>query len=279
MTPWLPVLIVAISLCRPAFAQMDLSGDWSLRRGHEEGGNEIIGDYTGLPLNEAGRLRADSWTPSLLSVSEHQCAPHGADRIDNFTNLRIWKQVDLNTQQLIAYHLNVEWHNAHRVIYMDGRAHPSEDAPHTWMGFSTGRWDGDMLVITTTHMKESWLRRNGVPRSEKATVTERLIRHGNYLNWTFIVQDPAYLTEPYIRSRPYVYDLHQVPFGRYVCEIITESARPAYDIPHHLPGMNKDIAEFTGEFGLAPETARGGAETTYPEYRLRLRDLARKENQ
>jgi hypothetical protein len=145
------------------------------------------------------------------------------------------------------------------------------------MGFSTGRWDGDMLVITTTHMKESWLRRNGVPRSERATITERLIRHGNYLNWTFIVEDPAYLTEPYIRSRPYVYDLHQAPFGRYVCEIITESARPANDIPHHLPGMNRDIAEFTGEFGLAPETARGGEETMYPEYRLKLQNLARKE--
>ena len=258
-----------------ASAQIDLSGDWALKRGHEEGTNEIIGDYTGLPLNDAGRLRSDSWTPSLLSVPEHQCAPHGADRIDNFTNLRIWKEIDLNTQQLVAYHLNVEWHNAHRIIHMDGRPHPPEDAAYTWMGFSTGRWDGNVLVVTTTHMKESWLRRNGVPRSEKAKVTERFFRHGNYLNWTFIVEDPAYLTEPYIRSRPYVYDLQQAPFGRYVCEIIPESSRPSTEIPHHLPGMNKEIGEFISEFGLAPETARGGAETMYPEYRSKLRRLSK----
>jgi hypothetical protein len=258
-----------------ALAQTDPTGEWSLRRGFEEGVEEPLGDYTGLPLNDAARMRGYSWKPSLLSVPEHQCAPHGADRIDNFTNLRIWKEVDLNTQQLIAYHLNVEWHDAHRIIYMDGRPHPSNDVPHTFMGFSTGRWDGNMLVITTTHLKESWLRRNGIPRSERATVTERLIRHGNYLNWTFIVQDPAYLTEPYIRSRPYVYDVHQAPFGRYVCEIIPESARPAGDIPHYLPGTNTDLAEFRLRHGLPEDTVQGGANTMYPEYRLKLRELAR----
>ena len=257
-----------------AFGQTELSGDWSLRRGFEEGVEEPIGDYTGLPVNDSARMRGYTWTPSLLSVPEHQCAPHGADRIDNFTNLRIWKEVDLNTQQLVAYHINVEWHNAHRVVYMDGRPHPPADAPHTFMGFSTGRWDGNMLVVKTTHVKESWLRRNGIPRSERATITDRFIRHGNYLNWTFVVEDPAYLTEPYIRSRPYVYDSQQAPFGRYVCEIIDENGRPPGTVPHNLPGRNTELAEFRLRHALPEETVQGGAETMYPEYRMKLRQLA-----
>ena len=37
---------------------------------------------------------------------------------------------------------------------------------HTAMGFSTGKWDGDILVVTTTHLKEGWTRRNGLTRSD-----------------------------------------------------------------------------------------------------------------
>ncbi len=57
-------------------------------------------------------------------------------------------------------------HASAATIYMDGRPHPSENAPHTWQGFSTGEWEGDMLKVTTTHLKEGWIRRNGLPRSE-----------------------------------------------------------------------------------------------------------------
>ena len=71
------------------------------------------------------------------------------------------------------------WMLPHRAIYMDGRARPSAYAQHSWQGFSTGEWDGDMLKVTTTHLKEGWLRRNGVPRSEKATLIEHFIRHGS----------------------------------------------------------------------------------------------------
>ena len=41
-----------------------------------------------------------------------------------------------------------------RTIWMDGRPHPGPNAPHTWMGFSTGRYDGDMLIVETTHLKQ-----------------------------------------------------------------------------------------------------------------------------
>ena len=70
--------------------------------------------------------------------------------------------------------------------------------------FSTGRWEGGALIVTTTHLKTSWLRRNGVPRSDRATVVERFTRHGNYLSVVTTVYDPVYLSEPYVRSREMV---------------------------------------------------------------------------
>ena len=98
------------------------------------------------------------------------------------------------------------WMLPHRAIYMDGRARPSAYAQHSWQGFSTGEWDGDMLKVTTTHLKEGWLRRNGVPRSEKATLIEYFIRHGEYLTLVTIVKDPVYLTEPFVRTSNWVTD-------------------------------------------------------------------------
>ena len=49
------------------------------------------------------------------------------------------------------------------------------------MGFSTGRWEGDTLVVRTTHIKQMWHRRNGLPQSDRTVLTERLRRHGNVL--------------------------------------------------------------------------------------------------
>src|SRR6516225_4605459 len=83
----------------------DLSGEWAPRF-HEDQPERIpgpdIGDYLGLPINEAARLRGDSWDASLLTLPEHQCKPHPADYGPRGpANLRIWKEVDSDSQQLI----------------------------------------------------------------------------------------------------------------------------------------------------------------------------------
>ena len=75
-----------------------------------------------------------------------------------------------------------------------------EHAPHTWSGFSTGEWDGDTLVVTTTHVKESYIRRAGLMRSDRSTIRTRWRRIGDLLQATVIIYDPVYLAEPYIRS-------------------------------------------------------------------------------
>jgi hypothetical protein len=188
---------MALLLVMPALAQIDPTGEWAPQF-HEDQPERIpgpeIGDYAGLPINNAARLRGDAWDASLLTVPEHQCKPHPSDYSPRGpANLRITKEIDRDTQQLIAYHTHISWEAPERTIWMDGRPHPPEYAAHTWQGFSTGKWEGNMLTITTTHLKIGWIRRNGIPRSDKATVVEHWIRHDNYLTWVVIITDPVYL--------------------------------------------------------------------------------------
>jgi hypothetical protein len=268
--------LVALLLAAPLCAQVDFSGEWAPRF-HEDQPERVpgpeLGDYLGLPLNPAGRLRADSWNASLLTLPEWQCRPHSADYIwRGPSNLRIWKEVNPVTREVIAWH--AEWlRSIDRPIYMDGRPHPPANAPHTWAGFSTGKWEGDMLTTTVTHLKEGYLRRNGVARSEKATLTEHWIRHGDWLTIVTIVTDPVYLTEPFIRTTDYQLDVHQnIP--PYLCEAVQEVERKKGDVPHHLPGKNPFLTEFPARFGLPEAAARGGAETMYPEFRTKMKGMA-----
>ena len=140
---------------------------------------------------------------------------------------------------------------------------------HSWAGFATGKWDGDVLNVTVTHLKEGYVRRNGLARSDKATVTENWIRHGDWLTVVTYVDDPVYLAEPFVRSTDYELDLHQ-QIPPYPCDVVTEIDRQTGVIPNILPGKNKMLSEFTDRWGVPPEAARGGPETMYPEYRKKL---------
>jgi hypothetical protein len=274
------LFLLAMLASVPASAQIDPSGEWAPRF-HEDQPERIpgpdLGDYLWLPINDAARMRGDTWDASLLTLPEHQCKPHPADYGPRGpANLRIWKEVDTASQKLVAYHTHISWQAPERTIYMDGRAHPPEYAAHTWQGFSTGKWDGDMLTVTTTHLKIGWIRRNGIPRSDKATLTEHWVRHGDYLTLISIVTDPVYLTEPFIRTTNWVADPRQ-NIAPYPCESVTEVVRPAGVVPHHLPGTNTFLGEFPAKYGLPAEATRGGAETMYPEYRQKIAGAAKKQ--
>src|SRR5947207_2826871 len=178
------VLAAIVLVTVPAFAQVDFSGEWAPRF-YEDQPERVpgpeLGDYLGLPINVAGRMRADTWSASIMTLPEWQCRPHSADYIwRGPSNLRISKEVDPVTREIVAFH--AEWlRSIDRVIYMDGRVHPPQYSRHTWAGFSTGKWEGDMLTTTVTHLKEGYIRRNGMPRSDQATLTEHWIRHGDWL--------------------------------------------------------------------------------------------------
>jgi cyclase len=181
-------------------------------------------------------------------------------------NLRISKETDPVTQDIVSYTIYGTFGRATRVIWMDGRAHPSENAAHTWGGFSTGKWQGNMLTVETTHIKAGYLRRNGVIHSDQTTMTEHFIRHDNHLTIVTIDRDPIYLTEPFIRTTDFVMDLGQ-HVAATPCDVTIEAVQPKGKVPHHLPGANTFLAEFTQRYAIPAQVARGGAFTMYPEYR------------
>jgi hypothetical protein len=269
------VVAIFVSLPLSAYAQVDLAGQWATRQ-HEDslerGGGPEVGEYQGLPINDANRLRGDSWSASLWTVPEHQCIPHPADYGPNFSNLQIWKELDPHNNATIAWHTQMAWMTPTRTIWMDGRPHPPEYVAHTWEGFSTGKWEGDMLTVETTHLKPAYVRRDGLARSEKGTLREHFIRNGNVLTWISIVTDPVYLTKPYIKSRNFYAD-PGVAIPDYPCSKAIEIPRAEGAIPHYLPGTNPSLTEWAAKNHLPAEAARGGAETMYPEYMLKLNTL------
>jgi len=189
----------------PAYAQIDLSGEWA-GTFHEDlphRGGMRLADYTGLPFNEAGWRKGHAWDESARSTFERQCIPHVATyALRGPAIIRFTKIVEPLSGDVQAYTLFGSYGRP-RTIFMDGREHPSDLAPHTWGGFSTGRWDGDMLRTTTTHLKEDYIRRNGAMVSDEAKVTSWWIRRGDFLTWINIVHDPLYLSEPLIRATEY----------------------------------------------------------------------------
>jgi hypothetical protein len=267
------LFVFSTFLSVPAFAQIDFSGQWGVRY-HEDqqerapGGE--LGDYTGVPLNDAARLRADIWDAALYGLNEWQCRPHASTYMWRSVHpVRIWKELEPITGELIAIHANFQ-DLIERVIYLDGRPHPPEEAAHTWAGFSTAKWEGDMLTVTTTHLKEYIVRRDGIPTSDLTTMTEHWIRHGDYLTIVQLVSDPVYLTEPFIQTTDFVLDLH-LQDAPELCEVEEETEHPKGWVPHRLPGKMTDAEEFAKKYGLPVEAVRGGAETMYPDYRAKLK--------
>ena len=270
--------LVIASTAVPASAQVDFSGEWAPRFWEDQPervpGPEL-GDYLGIPISEAARLRADSWDASIQTLPEWQCRPHSADYIwRGPSNLRISKEVDPVSREITAFH--AEWlRSVDRAIYLDGRPHPPAHALHTWAGFSTAKWDGDMLTVTVTHLKEGYLRRNGLPRSDQATLTEHWIRNGDILTVMTIVTDPVYLTEPFVRTTDYELDLRQqVP--PYPCGVVQEVDRKKGEIPSFLPGTNPYTTEFATRHKLPVDATRGGAETMYPDFLTKGAQLGRR---
>lgn len=262
--------ILSLLAAVPALAQTDFQGEWTRVADEDSALNPPIGDWVGIPMNAAAQRRAETWDPSSWTLPEWQCRPHGGAYFKREpAALQVTKEMDPVTRDITAY--NAEWLRQVRVpIYLDGRPHPSQSAAHNWLGFSTGEWDGDMLKISTTHLKESYLRRNGIPVSDLATLTEYWVRHGDYLIWITITEDPVYLTEPLVWSSQYRMNLgQQVP--PYPCTVVVEIVRPKGVVPHFLPGQNVMIGEFTDSLGLPPGTGRAGAASMYPEFRLGLR--------
>ena len=85
-----------------------------------------------------------------------------------------------------------------RQIYLDGRKHVADPSP-SWLGYSTGRWDGDTLVVDTVGFNgKSWLDVMGHPQSEGAHVVERYHRRDfGHMDVEVTIDDPTWYTKPF----------------------------------------------------------------------------------
>ncbi|PYS26418.1 MAG: hypothetical protein DMG11_20035 [Acidobacteria bacterium] len=262
--------LLAVLTAGSVLAQTDFSGEWTVVRSQDNTENPWVGDWFGLPLNAAGLARAESWDASILSLPEYQCRPHGWAYIYRGpTAMRISKEVDPYSREVIAYH--PEWHQStDSPVFLDARQQPADEAPHVWGGFSAAAWEGDILRIETTHLKEDYIRRNGAMVSDEATVTSWWIRRGDYLTWINIVHDPNYLSEPLIRSSEYRLNVNSL-VPAHPCTSVYEGLEKGH-VPHFLLDENPFLKEIRARYGVPAGTPTGGAETMYPEFQRKLRD-------
>src|SRR5215510_3819242 len=116
---WLIALIGLSGL--PALAQTDvITGMWRPLARNEDGSG-MDGDYAGLPLSAAGRLRAQSWSPENFDVPEWVCRPHAWDfSVEAVAVLRLWTDVESQTQKVLAYRGRIAMRDQETTIWMDG---------------------------------------------------------------------------------------------------------------------------------------------------------------
>ncbi|MGD0132881.1 MAG: hypothetical protein ABSE57_12585 [Bryobacteraceae bacterium] len=254
---------------------IDLSGAWAPEPHEESVGNPAIADFLGVPITESARAVGLAWSPSRVTVPEHQCQVHVAPYImGGPLNLRIWEERDNQAQKLQSIRMYISTYEQNRTIWMDGRPHPPAAAAHTWMGFSTGDWDGNTLTVYTTHMKEGYLRRNGLPESDQATLIEHFMRHGDYLVHVSEVTDPVTLTEPFVRTQIFHRTPQEGQNWLYPCESVVEIAnQPRGAVPNFLPGENPFVAEFAAKYHLPLAATLGGADTMYPEFQQKMKTM------
>ena len=193
---------------RTADGKPDFSGIWQLFPDAPCPALGCQGDYpVGIEFRNlgaklpGGSLPYQPWAAALVKERTEQlgkddpvgfCKPGGAVRILTYPPYR--KFLQLPDLFVILSERDVTY----RQIFLDGRALPSDPDP-TFNGYSTGRWEGEALVVQTNGLRGGmWLDRNGSPISEAAKMTERF-RRLNYgrLEIDLTIDDPKTYTRPW----------------------------------------------------------------------------------
>ena len=273
-TTMLAFSLLCFLMCPSIRAQVEITGSWAARNHEFLSGDGLPVDFTGIPLNEEGRIRALSYSESQLAMVERQCQGWPAFYlVQGPFGLKIWSETDPLKGNVISYTIGPWEDRAPLTIWMDGRPHPSKYAEHTRAGFTTGVWEGNTLVATTTHMKAGFLRKTGAPSSDETTLTTRFYRHGDILTVLAIIDDPIYLAEPWILSRSF--QLSAAPLSPTGPPCVTAfEGNVAESAPHYLPEKNPFVDEMTVKYGVPREAATGNPETLYPEYRKKIAPAA-----
>ena len=164
------------------------------------------GNYSGVPLNAAGRKVADAWDPAKDTADGNACRSYGAPAL-----MRVPGRFHITWQDDRTLKVEADAGNQTRLFHFGGEP----DASPSWQGFSSAEWEmaatgrgqpkaGDLKVVTT-HLLPGYLRKNGVPYSASTILTEYYDRISapNGDEWLIVsteVRDPQYLSSPFITS-------------------------------------------------------------------------------
>lgn len=154
-----------------------------------------VNEYGGLILTPEALEVAHNWKPTDDFTLSLACSPPSiAYSMQGPFPFEIYQ-----SDEFIV--IRMEYFDVNRVIFLDGRGHPPEDAPHSKAGHSIGHWEGDVLVVDTTHLERSTLTNNGLFHSDQLHVVERfrLSEDGQTLLATQEYEDPEALENRGVR--------------------------------------------------------------------------------
>ena len=180
----------------------------------------LKGDFAGVPINPIGRQVGETWDAAKDESAGQQCKAYGAAGI-----MRLPGRVHITWQDDKTLKLELDAGTQTRLFHFDSEA-PANTQP-SWQGYSLANWErpprgaeqqnaipvfatrtglrGRSLEVATTKLRAGYLRKNGVPYSDKTEVAEYYDyrKHPNGDEWftvTTVVKDPVYLYNPYITS-------------------------------------------------------------------------------
>ena len=193
-----------------AAAPVDLTGQW-VAVVTEDWRYRMVtpakGDYASVPLNADGRKMADTWDPAKDEAAGNQCKSYGAAAV-----MRVPGRVRISWADDETMKVETDAGTQTRMFYFKDPKSPGGDL----QGQSQASWDiigggrggpvrGGSLKVVTTKLKAGYLRKNGVPYSDKTVLTEYYDRTNepngdSWLVVTTVVDDPTYLNQPFITS-------------------------------------------------------------------------------
>jgi len=173
------------------------------------------GDHPSVPLNAAGSALANQWDPARDEAAGEQCRAFGAAGV-----MRQPGRIHITWQDDTTLKVDAEAGTQARLLRFGPQP---ADGAGSWQGQAAAQWElagargrrgggpppmGGNLKVVTTKMKPGYLQKNGVPYSANAVQTEYFSRTlepngDSWLILTAIVEDPQYLTGPFIRSTHY----------------------------------------------------------------------------
>jgi hypothetical protein len=173
------------------------------------------GDYRGVPITKEALQIVNAWDPAKDEAAGEQCKSYGAAAV-----MRLPARLNITWQDDNTLRVDIDAGTQTRLFrFAPGAPGASKDTPlpdagkPTWQGESTAQWErggrggppaGGSLTVLTSNMRAGYLRKNGVPYSADAKLTEYFdvspSPGGQMLVVTTMVDDPRYLLQPFIVS-------------------------------------------------------------------------------